>query len=224
MRSNGPKLKATDLSKAACVVVLLIGSALNTHSQPTGATTIQGTLAPLPITNVEDSTLAAGWKRYQFGKPVLFTAVLPSAPEYQSQTLAPEQGSLRLRIYMTSNSTGVFGLNYIESPQVGAFKKSEAATRGFFNTYITGFIKGFKESMEAAGFNNLATEISPERRVRISGLDGYEQDIVIGPTQGRMQVVFLGQYVYAAVAFWTAEGPLSEPTAFFNSFQVHRRR
>jgi hypothetical protein len=212
------------LKKFLAVLIVIMGANLYGQAQQPGAASNQEAVAPLRVVAVEDATAPAGWKRYQIGTPAAFSAFLPGTPQYEGKQFAPAQGSLVVRLYMTSNSTGVYGLNYIESPLGTTLDKSEAQTRTFFKSYMNGFIKGFKESLQEKGSTELETKTSAERQVKISGFDGYEQDLTIGPVQGRTQVIFLGRNVYAAIAFWNAQGPVSERTAFFNSFQIHSKR
>jgi hypothetical protein len=215
------------LKKVFAVLIVVVGANLCGQAQqppPPGLVATQAEITPLPVTVVEDTSALPGWKRYQFGDPQLFSATLPGSPQYQSEKFPAAQGSLIARLYMIPSATGVYGLNYIESPVATASGKSDAAARGFFKSYMNGFIDGFKKGLQQRGFTDLETKTSPERQVKISGFDGYEQDLTIGPFQGRTQVVFIGRKVYAAIVLWNEGNPLSERMAFFNSFQIHDKR
>jgi hypothetical protein len=211
------------LKKIFTVLMVVIGADLCVQAQQPGQAANQEAVAPLRVVVVEDTTAPAGWKRYQFGDPISFSAILPGAPEYHSSRLAPDKGSLIARYYLNSNATGVYVLNYIESSQTNPFNTSETETTITFNKYMTGLIKGFKAALQANGLTDLETTMGDQRRIKISGFVGYEQDLTIGPLQGRAQVLFLGKYAYVAMAFWGEQDPLSERTAFFNSFQIHSR-
>lgn len=217
-------MKLLPLVTKLCVVLVIAAGAINAQPQPSGQATAQGEIAPLRMTVVEDASALAGWKRYQFGDPQRFSVIFPASPQYQSEKFPAAQGSLVARLYMIPSATAVYGLNYIESPMPVSVGKTDAATRLFFNNYMNGFIDGFKKGLQERGVTDLETKRSAERSVRISGFEGYEQDVTVGPFSGRTQVVFIGQKVYAAIALWNPENPLTERTAFFNSFQIRDKR
>jgi hypothetical protein len=214
------------LKKFLAVLVLVAGASLCGQAQEHGPSPAPtpSEITPLRMTVVEEPSALSGWKHYQFGDPTLFSGILPAAPIYQSEKFPVPQGSLVTRVYMAASASGVYGLNYIESPLTSAPGQIDAQTKTFFNNYMKGFIDGFKRGLEQKGFTDLETKTGPERKVRISGLDGFEQDLTIGPFEGRTQVVFIGRKVYAAVALWRPESPANERTAFFNSFQVRAKR
>lgn len=214
------------LKKFLAVLIVVTGASLYGEAQQhqPGPAATPSEITPLRMTVVEEAAALSGWKRYQFGDPVLFSGILPAEPLYQSEKFPVPQGSLVTRVYMAASASGVYGLNYIESPLTAAPGQVDAQTKTFFNSYMKGFIDGFKKGLEQKGFTDLETKTGPERRVRISGLDGFEQDLTIGPFEGRTQVVFIGRKVYAAIALWRPESPANERTAFFNSFQVRDKR
>ena len=211
------------LKKFFAVLVIITGAHLCGQAQQPAQATSQAEIAPLRMVIVDEASALSGWKRYQFGDPQLFSAILPGAPQYQSEKFPVNQGSLVTRLYMIPSTSGVYGLNYIESPLTTTPGQTDAQTRTFFNNYMKGFIDGFKKGLQQRGFTDLETKTSAERLVKISGFAGFEQDLTIGPFEGRTQVVFLGRRVYAAIALWNTDNPLSERTAFFNSFQIHSR-
>lgn len=214
------------LTKFLAVLILVAGISLYGQAQQHQAdpAPTPSEITPLRMTVVEEASALSGWKRYQFGAPVLFSGVFPTEPQYQSEKFPVPQGSLVTRLYMAASASGVYGLNYIESPLSAASGQTAVQNREFFNNYMKGFIDGFKKGLEQRGLTDLETKTSPERQTRISGLDGFEQDLTIGPFAGRTQVVFIGRKVYAAVALWNQDSPLNERTAFFNSFQIRDKR
>ncbi|HEY0003303.1 MAG TPA: hypothetical protein VGB17_00735 [Pyrinomonadaceae bacterium] len=218
-------MRLARLLKISFATLLLASGAIRAQAQQP-AYGSPNEIAPLRMTAVEEASAPAGWKRYQFGDPLLFSAILPGAPQAQSEKFTDAKGPLVVRLYMAASPTGgVYGLNYAEAAPTMALDKSETESRRFFTNYMAGFIAGFKKGLQDRGMTaELETQTSPERRVKISGLDGYEQDIAIGPFNGRSQVVFLGRNIYAAIALWNQNNPLSERTAFFNSFQIRHAR
>lgn len=214
------------LKKFLAVSIVVVSASLCGQAQkqqPIPAPT-PSEITPLRMTVVEEPSALSGWRRYQFGDPMLFSGVLPTEPQYQSEKFPVAQGSLVTRLYMAASASGVYGLNYIESPLATTPGQADAQNRTFFNNYMKGFIDGFKKGLEQRGFTDLETKTSPERQVRISGLDGFEQDLTVGPFAGRTQVVFIGRKVYAAVALWREDSPVNERTVFFNSFQIRDKR
>jgi hypothetical protein len=221
-------MRAVPLLKKFCaLLIVVVGATLFGQAQqppqPRPVAT-PSEITPLRMTVVTDASALPGWKRYQFGEPQLFSGVFPVEPQYQSEKFPVFQGSLVTRLYMAPSATGVYGLNYIESPLAAVPGPTDAQTRAFFKSYMDGFIDGFKKGLEQKGFTNMETKSSAERKVQISGLDGFEQDLTIGPFEGRSQVVFIGRKVYAAIALWTQDNPAAERAAFFNSFQIRDKR
>lgn len=212
------------LKKLLAVLLIIAGANLCGQAQQPAPVATPAEIAPLRMTVVEEASALPGWKRYQFGDPQLFSAILPGAPQYQSEKFPVTQGTLVTRLYVTPSATGVYGLNYIESPLASTTGQTDAETRNFFTGYMKGFIDGFKKGLEQKGFTDVETKTGAERQVRVSGFDGFEQDLTIGPFEGRSQVVFIGRRVYAAIALWNQENPASERAAFFNSFQIRDKR
>jgi hypothetical protein len=210
-------------NKIIIVLAVIVGASLcGQAQQPDPAAAAE--IVPLRMTAVEDASAPSGWKRYQFGNPTLFSALLPGAPQYQSKKFPAGQGSLSAHLYIIPSSTGVLGLNYIESSATAAPGNSETESRRFFNGYMKGFIESLKEGLKNKGVTDLETEVSVERRIKVSGHDGYEQDFSIGPFNGRSQVVFLGRNVYSAIAFWNKQSASNESGVFFKSFQIRSGR
>ncbi len=177
-------------------------------------------ITPLRIVALDDKAAPSGWKRYQFGDPILFSAILPNPPQtlsnkFESKTEAP----LIARLYIAPSITGVYGVSYMEDLGAEGKPKSEESRQKFIHDFIKGFANGFIKGLEARGVTAELKEIA-QRKVRIGGIDRYEHDLNIGAFTGRAQVVFVGSKIYAAFALWKPESSTSERTAFFNSLKI----
>src|SRR5215213_1879840 len=130
------KMKSVPLlKKFLAVLILAVGASLCGQAQEHGPSPAPtpSEITPLRMTVVEEPSALSGWKRYQFGDPTLFSGILPAAPLYQSEKFPVPQGSLVTRVYMAASASGVYGLNYIESPLTSAPGQIDAQPKTFFN-------------------------------------------------------------------------------------------
>jgi hypothetical protein len=199
--------------------LLVIDITATVRAQNAGVTRSEE-IPPLSFTSVDDLSAPTGWRRYQFGDPVQFGAVLPSQPGVHSS----KSGTLTQHIYLAQNSeTGTqYFLIYMVDTAVMTERRSDADAKRAFDDLMKGLAEGAKESLKRIEII-AEMKVDAERRIKISGIDGYEQEVSIGPLSGRAQAVFLGRTAYMAISFWPKGSSLNEPAAFFNSFQVRAK-
>ncbi len=180
-------------------------------------------LAPLRIKVVAGRQSPPGWKRYQFGEPVLFGAVLPQPPEEKIRNEeTPDDGdkSLGIRSYVAVSETANYGLIYMVDDSIRG--KSEAEKSGYYNDFASGFANRLLTNGSLD--DGAKVEILGERRVKAGGIEGFECELSFSVYRGRLQMFFVGEAALAVLAIWNQENPARERAAFFNSLTMEMAR
>lgn len=206
---------------AACVAVCASAARAQTRPGPVGPPPVAARPTPTPyaVVAVEDSSVVlAGWRRYQFGASPAFSVAMPARPDANAERM-PSAPDAVVHFYLTASERGVYGASRLDGLALDMDGVTDAQREGFFREYVTGFAEGFRQGLKA---NNLDYELTfkPSKKVRAAGRDAFEQELTVGPFQGRAQLVFAGRAAFCVVAIWTAETPAADLQAFFNSFRL----
>jgi hypothetical protein len=93
----------------------------------------------------------------------------------------------------------------------------------FYEGSWQGFIQATKQELEKNGLL-FKLETQEKRDVKISGLQGSEQDFLLGPLKGRARMVLSGQRAFMVIAMEMADSFSPEATAFLNSMEIYLQR
>lgn len=169
---------------------------------------------------IDDSSLPAGWKRYNFDKPLAFSIILPKEPEQQVSTFSG--GTETSHVYISTNGSGAYGLTYINNLPAVANRSTESGHEFFFNTFIKEFIQKLQNNEQEKSVDLQFEEfkITTDKPVVINGVEGLEWNFSGGPFQGRAQLARAGQAGFCLIAVWKQTTSLAEQDAFFKSFKV----
>jgi hypothetical protein len=195
--------------------------ATGVRAQGTG-TAAGGDIPALKITAVDDKLAPVGWRRYQIGEPVAFSAIFPKQPAGESGRVSGNDGSMIVRTYFAPTETALYGVVYTTDLEGAVEIKTEEQKKKSFNDFIHGFANGFL-GVEM-GKENPRFSITAERQVKVSGLDAYEKEFVLGDYLGRSQLLFMGPKKCAVIVLWNENNPLKERTTFFSAFTVNPQR
>jgi hypothetical protein len=209
------------LFKRAWVVLAIATAALSVRAQNSGVTA-EGQIPALKVSVVDDKLAPAGWARYQVDDPAIFSAIFPRQPEAKSTIASGSDGGSLVRSYIASSDTAGYGIIYMTDQEGTVEVKTDEQKKTSFNNFIHGFANGFL-GIER-GKENTKFRITTEQQVRISNLDGYEKEFILGDFQGRAQMVFTGRKKFAVIAFWTEKNPVKEHDTFFSSFILNPQR
>lgn len=173
---------------------------------------------PYPIAVVEDASAPAGWRRYRFGNAPTMSVVMPARPDASAQRSGPAPNAV-VHLYITASQKGVYGAARLDGLPINIERSTEAERQGFFETYVSGFARGFQQSLRS---NNLEYELrlTGSKKVRAAGREAFEQEFTVGPFRGRAQLVFVGTGAFCVVSIWPPDTPAADYEAFFKSFRI----
>ena len=163
--------------------------------------------------------LTAGWKRYDFQKPLAFSLLLPGEPEQRVTPLL--DGKAISHVFISAGNSGVYGATYVSDlPAVAMLWESTGA-----ELMYELFIKDFAAKMAGEGAEQNASSDSKvrftgERPATVSGLEGLEKEFTTRDFRGRMRLVRVGPAGFCIIAIWKQTAPTAETEAFFNSARV----
>lgn len=170
----------------------------------------------LPFRAVENISSPAGWKRYHFGDPVVFSAILPRNPMVITNPLQSEEGGIH--IFMATDGTSVYGVGYLQVRE-----ENEKLQQQRVQNFLVGLFDGAARMAKEMGITD-EPKLSEIRRAKVDRLDGYEQEAVIGQLVITARAATLGDDLYAVYVMRRGEGTASDRNAFFNSFQIRVAR
>lgn len=182
----------------------------------TGASPQKNALGePPPIKTLGALQSPAGWKRYQFGDPALFSVALPETPIAVNASDEAEGRKDIPWVHLAQSATAGYEVVYFTETEI-LHKQSELERATFYRNFASGFVDAIKEKLAAgAEYQTLA-----DRRIRAAGTEGFEREFALGPLQGRMRMFFIGTSAVSLVAMWKQDSPATEREAFFNSFTI----
>ena len=179
--------------------------------------------SPPRVEAVADARAPAGWKRYRFGSPALFTALLPQPPA--SAPGQPPEGDRKLwswAFYSASETAG-YVLTYSLDTSEGAAGKSEREKRAAYNNFAAGFAAGLTKGGKFG--SDARVEVLGERRVRLGDAEAFERDFSLGEYHlGRLRTIFAGEHSLTASAVWLKDSPAAERAVFFDSLTLEMAR
>ena len=167
----------------------------------------------------DDSSVPAGWKRYDFEKPIAFNLSLPSEPEQRVSTI-PDQTETS-QVFISASSSGVYGAIYISDLPGVARNWTSAGNKMFYEIFLDDFvvkIAGKSGEQNIDFYSKL--KFTAERTLMVSGLEGLERDFSVGDFQGRLQLVRVGPAGFCLVAIWKQAAPPAERDDFFKSAKI----
>lgn len=176
-------------------------------------------LAARPVT---DKLAPAGWTRYEIGRPMHFSLLLPGEPMVSTERMVFSPTlTVTVSNYMSLGESGLYGAVHMSDLPVelmnGAFKRT------FFESFIKGFARGFENGMSKGG-SKAQMQLLELRAATAAGLAGYEQDLVFDKMTGRVRLVYDGARAYAVLSFWSDPAMDGDRAMFFKSLRVGRRR
>jgi hypothetical protein len=170
-------------------------------------------------TGTDDSSVPAGWKRYDFKEPLAFSMILPNKPEQRVLTLPVETETSHL--FISAGDSGVYGAVYISDLPAVASRWESSGNKFFYELFIRDFAiklenKGAEKSIDFESQMRFTTD----RQVTINGQEALERNFAVGDFQGRTQLRRIGQAGFCIVAIWKQSTPVAERDAFFNSVKI----
>lgn len=177
---------------------------------------------PPPSKVVQGATVPAGWQKYEFGEPRLFSVALPAKHEVETEVvkLGPK---LFAPGYTYSGETddGTYIAYYMEKLPIDAARMPEKYKNDFYEGVWKGLVDGIRQEMEKNGIL-LQLESGESRPAKVSGLDARDQDFTLGPVGGRVRMVLSGSRIFLALLMEDSEKPVSAAgLAFLNSLEVY---
>jgi len=169
----------------------------------------------IPARVVEDPSVKDGWRRYEIGATPTLSLILPSKP---NGTVEEVQGQV-INTYVSANSTGVYAAVRIDRLATNLERATEEARSNYFRTFFQGFALGFEKAVSQSVKDKL--ELLEVTQVpTATGRNGFQQRMTLGTTQGRGQMVFVGNSAIGLVALWFPGAPAADVDSFFGSFRI----
>src|SRR5687768_12843739 len=169
----------------------------------------------IPARVVEDLSLKDGWQRYEIGATPTLGLILPSKP---NETAEEVQGQV-VFTYVSGNSSGVYAAVRIERLPTNLEHATDEARSNYFRSFFQGFARGFEKAVSKSIKDKL--ELLEVTQVpTATGINGFQQRMTLGATQGRGQMVFEGNSAFGLVALWFPGAPAADVDSFFASFRV----
>jgi hypothetical protein len=202
----------------AFLVALLLSIASSSISCRAQTTSSRETSATLHQAEGEkDSSTPAGWKRYDFDKPLSFSLILPSEPERRKSAIAG--GEETAHVYISKSDSGVYGVTYIDNLRAVASRSEESGNEFFFNMFVKDFAMKLQSVGQQKG-DDWQFKVIDDKQITVNGFDGLERNFSIGDFRGRVQLVRAGQAGFCVVAIWEQTAPSAERDAFFKSVKI----
>jgi hypothetical protein len=179
-------------------------------------------ITPMPFKSVDERQSPAGWKRFLFGEPTLFSVLLPKSPQANSFHTTGSDGNLTSWHHISQSKVATYGIIYsvYDDPAV---QKTEAQKRTSYNNFAAGFVNGLLKGMRRG--EDERGQVLAERRVRAGGIEGFERDFAFAGHQGRLQMFFVGQRALALFAVWKQDAETGNERAdFFKSLTLEMAR
>ena len=213
------KVKSNSLDKVLVIALAIIVTAFSARAQDAGRAD-QEEPNRFPFRAVEDKLAPTGWKLYHFGDPVSFSVFLPKQPQALSKKFSSKnEAGIISYLYLAPDEHSLYGVSYMADLEASAKPKSEIEKRISLDDFVRGFADTFSAGLRERGVA-AQLEIGVQRKVSVSGIEGYEQEMLIGPYSGRARMVFVHRDACIAFALWLKQSPVSNRTAFFDSFKV----
>jgi len=205
------------MSLALCGVICVLNSTITVNAQI--GKRPRNTVPPPPTTAKGGSALPAGWQQYQFDA-AKFSAAFPAKPEEEAEQVN-HGGGLRstTRSFITSNDAGVFMVAYMSELPINAERMPAHLRQSFYEGMWKGVVDGFREGMKENGLL-YEVKVLGGRPVSVGGLDGREQDFMLGPLVGKCQMTLTGQRGYLILTLLGEDASENERAYFFNSFKI----
>jgi hypothetical protein len=177
----------------------------------------------LPYKSLEDTQATAGWKRFQFGEPLLFSIILPQQPKESATYTTGNDGGVTSWHYIATSPAATYGITYAVYDDDPALEKTEAQKRTSYNNFAAGFVNGLLHGAQAA--EGEYGRVLAERRIRAGGIEGFERDFAFLEYQGRLQMFFVGVRSVGLFAIWKTPVESSRERAdFFKSLTLEMAR
>jgi hypothetical protein len=200
--------------KAALLVAVLSAASIANGQAPE-------TKSPGPPTNawpirvIEDPSVRTGWRRYEIGASPTLSVILPSIPGGTLERV----GANVINTHVSSNGSGVYAAVRVDQIPLNLEAASEEARNLYFSQFFQGFAKSFQKGLGPTIKDSL--EFLDVTKVKTAaGRDGLQQRLRLGSTQGRAQMVFVGNSAFCVIAFWFPTAPAADYDSFFESFRI----
>ena len=204
------------VAKIALLPSVLLLTVITVHPQTAGQTTTVLTPNTIPAHVIEDSSVRSGWQRYGFGVKPALSVILPAAPNSAVENLA---GGQVVNTYVGTTNSGVYAAARVDRIPINIENASEEARSRYFREFFEGFAKGFQEASSSKIPDSLQL-LEVTKVTTAAGRDGFQQRLTLGTTQGRAQMVFVGNSAFCVIAFWFPTAPAADVDSFFGSFRV----
>jgi hypothetical protein len=206
------------LLRGVWIALAMMSVAASASAQQTyGDPVVHQDVPPLKIVAVDEKTAPAGWKRYQFGEPVLFSSLLPGQPGVQEARVSGSDGAEIVRSYYSTSGTAVYGVTYATDLPGAVEAKTEEQRLAAFKNFLYGFAEGVRKSRPE--YSKATFNILTEQTVKVGGINGYEKEFTLGDYHGRAQMAFQGKSKVTLICLWGKANPAGERDAFFSSFK-----
>jgi hypothetical protein len=167
----------------------------------------------------QDELVPAGWKRYDFQKPLAFSVLLPAQPEQRVSPLL--EGAATSHVFISAGNSSVYGATYVSDLPAVASRWESSGSELLYEV----FIKDFALALAGGGGERSAdlgskVRFTADRQVIVSGLEGLERDFSSEDFRGRMRLVRVGPAAFCLVAIWKQTAAPAERESFFNSAKI----
>jgi hypothetical protein len=205
----------------ASALSLLLALAPCARPQQSAAPQTTAGASPPRVEAVAEPRAPAGWRRYRFGEPVLYSVILPRAPLFVPD--GPHGDDLASFGYYAPSETAAYAVIYSFDAREGADRKTERQKRIDYNNFAAGFVDGLLKGEQFSP--GARAQVLGERRVRLGGVEAFERDFALGTThRGRLRSISVGPRSLLVSAVWLADAPPAERTAFFDSLTLEMAR
>ncbi len=204
------------VGKIALLPFMLLLTVVSVHPQATQPPQPGVPVNAVPAHVIEDSSVRAGWRRYGFGARPTPSVILPAAPSNGVETVT---GGQVINTYIATTSSGVYVAARVDRIPINMESASEEVRGRYFREFFQGFAKGFQQGLSAKNPDTLEL-LEVTKVTTAAGRVGFQQRLTLGTTQGRAQMVFVGNSAFCIIAFWFPTAPATDYDFFFGSFRI----
>jgi hypothetical protein len=167
----------------------------------------------------QDEPTPAGWKRYDFQKPLVFSVLLPAPPEQRVSPLL--EGAATSHVFISAGNSSVYGATYISDLPAVVSRWESSGSELLYEVFIKDYAlmlagRGGERSADSGS----KVRFTADRQVTVGSLEGLERDFSLEDFRGRIQLLRVGPAAFCLVAIWKQTAPPTERESFFNSAKI----
>jgi len=192
-----------------CLLLFLIGTlGSGPHAQSQSK---ESTPPELVVTRLDGKVETPRWSRFSFGEPALFTAIFPQQPQQATNGDSRKDQRFGSWMFFAADETALYQIVWTVDG-TSSMPKSETQKLQDYINFAAGFFDGLVKGGHVTG-----GRISGERRIRSSGIEGFERDTVFKDHESKLQMFHFGNAALTVISLWNSDNALSDRKAFFEA-------